>query len=304
MKRAAVTTELSLCLLASASVAQTDAPVLPTTIAPEAGKDGAPADPLATVRHPDLERLFGEGKAKEGLRIAKARLAKDPDDVELYIHTFRFLFDEGERIGEAESKSKREARYKEMLKLVETGLKLAPGHPRLLWGKGIALARLGTTRGVIGSLGNAKKIVTAWEAVIKSGYRYQSPGAREVLPCDAYLALSIIYRLVPDLWVMGAMSGVRGDLDKSLRYAKKSDRCHPGRIQAEKELGVVQLCLGKERNKPELVESGKQALQKVLNRKPVNNIDRLDLRHAEQLMEDPSLACGYSRDGQQARNKK
>ena len=72
---------------------------------------------------------------------------------------------------------------------------LQPGHPRLLWGLGIAKGRLATSRGVVASLRTAKDVEAAWLAVVESDYSYSSLNGVEVIPCDTMVALGMFYRL-------------------------------------------------------------------------------------------------------------
>lgn len=262
--------------------------------------------PLPTEADPhyDLEVLYTEDKYDEGLALAEARLAENPDDAELYWHVVRFMFEIAERYSRSDTTLDKEAHYRRMAEIADQGLAIAPDHAHLLFGKGIALGRLGTTRGVLSSLFLADDVEQAWLAVAASDYRYTSLGGEEQLPCDAYLTLGIFYRLVPDSWIVQALAGTRGSLDKSIENAKLADQCSPGRILIHKELGVAQLCQGTKTGDQALISAGMGALSKVTARVPDDPTDVIDIKHAAMLMNDPKLACGYSRDGQQDLDEK
>ena len=48
-----------------------------------------------------------------------------------------------------------------------------------------------------------------------------------------------------------------------------------------------------------MLAQGQQTLQRVLTLPAVTKKDQIDHRHAQAVIDDPSIACGYSRDGQQ-----
>jgi len=54
----------------------------------------------------------------------------------------------------------------------------------------------------------------------------------------------MVYRLVPDSFIVQMLAGTRGGLDKSRGHLEKANRCAPGRIGTMKELGVTQICKG------------------------------------------------------------
>ncbi|MBA2321486.1 MAG: hypothetical protein H0V89_10045 [Deltaproteobacteria bacterium] len=248
----------------------------------------------------DLEVLYDEGRYPEGLTAAKQARQSNPKDADLYWLQIRFMFEIAEGVSRLDKSFDKVAWYTEMLNLANLGLAIAPDHGHLLYARGIAAGRLGTTKGVLASLGSAKGIEADWQRVSSSGFAYSSIGGQEVLPCDAHLTLAIFYRLVPDWWIVQVLAGTRGDLQKSADYGAKADRCSPGRILIVKELGVSQLCLGQNTKDPAMEAAGTATLKRALTLPIVSDkTDRIDLQHVRMLLEDPSLACEYSRDGQQ-----
>jgi hypothetical protein len=249
--------------------------------------------------HYDLEVLYDEGRMDEGLERAEERLAKHPEDVDLYWHTARFMFEVGERFDRTDKSIDKVAWYEEMVRLFETGLRRDPSNAHLLFGLGVAKGRLGTTKGVLASLFMAKDVEAAWLATASSSYRYSSLRGQEQLPCDAFLCLGIFYRLVPDSFVVELIGGTRGSLEKSISYLERSDRCGPRRIGTLKELGVSQLCKGEKAKDDALVVAGRSTLLRARALPPEGDTDVTDIRHIDMLLANPKLACGYSRDGQQ-----
>lgn len=268
---------------------------------PEARADDRPGPGPVTPesKHYDLEVLYGEGRIEEGLAAARKKLAANPQDPELYRHVVRFLFEKGELVKRDDDSIDKIALYQEMYDLCNKALELDPGNAHLLFNRGIAMGRLSTTRGVLSSLFNIKHVEQDWLAAANAPYRYLALAEAEHLPCDTYLTLGIFYRIVPESWVVGALAGTRGDLDKSLAWLEKADTCRPNRIRTLKELGVTQLCIATRRDEPAMLVRGQATLSVVLGLPRAHTHSEIDKAHARMLIADPSLACAYSRDGQQ-----
>jgi len=254
--------------------------------------------PLAGEPHYDIEVLYGEGKYTEGLAAAEAKLSANPKDVDLHWMVVRYMFEVAEAFGEEEATFDKEAHYEKMITIADKGLALDPGHPHLLFGRGIARGRLGTTRGVLSSLFMAEDIEDDWTTALNSGYEYESLDGHEIMPCDVAQALGIFYRLVPEWWIVGVIAGTKGDLDKSVQLLEFADKCRGQRIHVVKELGVSRICRGQKRNQPSQVNQGLADLKRALDITPKTNSDHTDHRHIKMLIGDLDLACEYSRDGQ------
>lgn len=253
--------------------------------------------------HFDLEVMYHEGRHQDGIEACDTRIAEAPNK-DLYWLKARFMYEVGERFQRTDTTIDKEAFYQQMLDTVEQGLELAPNDPHLRFARGVAMGRLGTTRGVLSSLFMAKDVERDWLAVASSDWRYASLGGHEVLPCDAYHALGIYYRLVPDWWIVQVLAGTRGDLDKSLAFNEKSIACKPKEIQNWKELAATQLCIGTKRGDEDMIAEGKRSAEKAAALKATTDKQRTDQKHALMLRDDPSLACEYSRDGQQDLDQK
>jgi len=247
----------------------------------------------------DLELLYHEHHYTEGLEAARAALVERPDDVDLYWHTARFMFEVGERFARTDESIDKEAWYQEMLAVIERGLALSPQDPHLLFGKGVALGRYGTTRGVLTTLFVAEDVEAAWLTCAGSDYQYRSIAGEEVLPCDCFLTLGIFYRLVPDSWLVNLVAGTRGDLDSSLSWLEQASSCDPGDIGIDKELGVTQMCIAHKRDDDAMMANARATLLRTRAIPAETPNDEKDIAHIGMLLEKPAMACGYSRDGQQ-----
>ena len=248
--------------------------------------------------HWDLEVLYMSGEVKKGLEQAKAEVAANPNDADLYWHIVRFMYEVGELFDPEDKTIDRDAFYSEMLEWCDKGLVVSPGNPHIRFGRGIAMGRLGTTRGILSSLGMALDIEQDWIAAAEGGLVYATPDGKEILPCDNYQALGMYYRMVPDWWIVGVIAGVRGDMTKSVEWLEKADACSPNTIRNLKELGISQVCLGTKMGDVAMVQKGQGTLARASALPPRYEIEAIDVRHSAMVMSKPDMACEYSRDGQ------
>jgi hypothetical protein len=247
----------------------------------------------------DLELLYHQHRYLEGVEAVKKKLAENPNDVELLWHQVRFMFESGEQVSRTDASMDKEALYEEMAEISRRGLAIDPDHGHLQFALGVSLGRLGTTRGVLASLSMATPIEQTWTACKESDYRYRSIAGEEMLPCDCAHAIGIFYRLVPDSWIVELISGPRGSLQKSLENHEWANQCKADDISMLKELAVTQLCIGQNEDNNDLIIAGRANLLKIGALPASAPSDHTDQRHARQLLLEPKLACGYSRDGQQ-----
>jgi hypothetical protein len=263
-----------------------------------------PGDVSDQSAHYDLEQLYTGNRHKEGLKLAKEKHKANPDDLDLYWMISRFLFEIGERFDRNDTSVDKVALYREMVDWADRGLLKDPEHIHLWFAKGVAMGRQSTTKGILGMLWMLQDIENAFLKVAQSGYAYKSMGTGEHLPCHAYQTLGIYYRLVPDSWFVQLLAGTRGNLDDSLKWMEKANACSPGRIGMLKELAVSLQCMGHTRKESALLSRAESLYKEALSMPITTDTEVIDLKHIPMLLEDASLACGYSRDGQQERDEK
>jgi tetratricopeptide (TPR) repeat protein len=249
--------------------------------------------------HYDLEEMYTAGDYPALEAAIDERLAASPD-ADLYWMKARVMFERGELI-EKNSGVDKVAYYERMKAMADKGLELRPKDPHILFARGIANARIGTTKGVLSSLFLARTVEADWLAATTAVYA--SIEGKEALPSDAYLALGIFYRLVPDWWIVQVVAGTRGDLDKSLSFHQKAVALKPS-IDALKELGVTQLCIAERREDAAMREAGMASLDRGLAVPARSEKNRIDISHMREIKANPGLACEYSRDGQQDLDEK
>jgi hypothetical protein len=165
----------------------------------------------------------------------------------------------------------------------------------MLW-KFVAMGRQATTRGLLSAVRDAREM----DALLTRGIALQpdhrdGPGNSTL--GNLYYAGAVFYRVVPDWWWLRLFVGVRGDMDRSLDYARRAVALSHERIDYRVELGAVLLCMGTVREEPSRIAEGMAVLREARALDDYLGTDRLDKAHAATLMEAPAKACGYSRDG-------
>ncbi|MBX2799858.1 MAG: hypothetical protein KTR31_19420 [Myxococcales bacterium] len=247
-----------------------------------------------------FEELFAKRELQEGLTRINVRLRTTPDSVPLLWMKVRFMFEIAELRAD-DPEFDRSSWYPQMVDTAKRATKVAPTDPMARWWRGVAMAQLGATRGVLASLMMANSIRRDFESVAPDDATifYRSLDGYHKLPCDAYYALAQFYRLVPDRAVARALTRTKGGLDVALDYARRSTTCDPVKVQNFKELGMVQLCMAAHRSDEALRDGGVAALKHAQSLPARNGLEKMDHAHIERILADPSLACGYTRIGQQ-----
>jgi len=292
----------SLLLGATLSLASTDTPEA------EAAPAETPVSPVQAPTipgqvspdspHYDLEVLYDLGEHETGMALAKRRLDESPEDPVLAWMYVRFMYEIGENQLDRPRKG-RLAWYEEMVTVMETALERYPNDPHLHFAYSVALGRYSTTKGIMAVLRTVDDLEVALHKSIPDDFAYRSIGGAEHLPCHSYLALGVFYRLVPDSWLIKALTGTRGSLTESVRWLEMADACQPDAVQITKELAASRMCLGQKEKNEALVQTAVDGLERIPQLTNIMHSDIIDREHAKLLLEDPKMACGYSRDGQQ-----
>jgi len=188
--------------------------------------------------------------------------------------------------------------YNKMISIATDGIRYAPEKGECYFMRGLANARLATTKGIFSELFTAKSIERDWLVAVdrKSDYTTQHG---ENLQASANLALGVYYRLCPTFFLLKWMFGISGDLDKSVTYCKRAYQLDSTRIEIVKEYGVALITRGLDRKNDGDIEAGKALLRKVPTLPLRLNTDKIDIEHSKMLLNDISLCPGYSRDEQQ-----
>lgn len=165
----------------------------------------------------------------------------------------------------------------------------------MLWKFG-AMGRIGTTRGVVRSLRMAPEMRDLIERGIALRPTYRDDSMNSTLG-NLYYAGSVFYRVVPDWRWLEWLSGVRGDMDRSLEMIRQAVALDGDRIDYQVELGAVLLCYADRNDDAGARSEARRLLRRVPEMPRRIATDQVDTANAALLLDDPTLGCGYSRDG-------
>jgi len=233
---------------------------------------------------------------------------KCPDRAEVLWRTARNEYDRIERIPRDRKPPKEELvkRYKKVEKLADKCIQLDQKDGNCWLWKAVGIGRRSSTQGMLAAIPMVddmeRTLLKALE--LKPGYRAIDGTANST--ADLNSMLGIFYRVLPE-WTctfpFNEILGTCGDLDKSIEFHRKAVEMEPGRLEYHKELAISLLCRGQKRGRPQEIEEGKKILRELQSLPEIKATDGIDKEHSMMLIEDPSLACGYSRDAQQEQSK-
>jgi len=228
-----------------------------------------------------------------------------PDLAEIYWREARNIYDRLEALPREKRPGKQESikLYEQIISLADKCISLDQDDGMCWHWKGVGIGRRGSTKGVLNSLSDLRELESVMNKAetLKPSYRSENGSANAM--GDIYDAHGMLYRIVPDWFILKTLFGVRGDMAKSVEYQRKAVALEPQRIEYNKELGVSLICYGQKKNEPQALAEGRKYLQKIENLPIMKNSDRVDKEHARILLANPDLACGYSRDAQQVQSK-
>ncbi len=167
--------------------------------------------------------------------------------------------------------------------------------PCMLW-KFVSMGRQATTRGLLSAMKDAREMDWLLRRGIELEPTHQDFEGNNTLG-NLYYAGSVFYRVVPDWFWMRWVAGVRGDKARSLSYARRAVELSAIRVDYRVELGASLLCYGTSNRDDEAIIEGKAVLKRAQGLDDYLPTDHLDKSHARILIDQPELACGYSRDG-------
>lgn len=260
-----------------------------------------------TIEEGSYERCFhkadediGKFKFEESMKYCEEALKYKPND---YLVRAMICLDEYEiaeklDINKPEDKERKIQLYNDMLKVAEEGMKCAPDKGECYFMRGLANARIATTKGILSQLFTAKQIQDDWLVAVDRKSDYTTPNG-ENLQASSCLALGVYYRLCPSFFLLRWMFGISGDLDKSVYYCKKAYDLDSTRIEIVKEYGVALITRGLDKDNQTDVEMGKNYLHEVPTLRLRLDTDSVDIAHSRMLLNDISLCPGYSRDEEQ-----
>lgn len=236
----------------------------------------------------------------EGVLSCRKALKYNPGDslARAFICLCLYEVAEGLDLRKKETKARKYRLYGLMKKVANEGIKAQPHKGECYFFRGLAVARLATTDGILSSLQTAKSVELDWLRAARATSAYVSPTG-ERLRASSYVALGAYYRLCPSFFLIQMSFGISGDINKSVRYCEKALALEPNRIEIVKELGVSLITRGLQKNNKKEIERGKAYLRQVAGMKIRLKTDYIDKEHCKMLLRNINLCPEYSRDQQQ-----
>lgn len=111
---------------------------------------------------------------------------------------------------------------------------------------------------------------------------------------NLYYAAAAFYRVLPEWRWLEWVIGVRGDKRRSLEYIRKANEISAARVDYRVALGATLLCVGVDKNEPNLVGEGARVLGRVADLPVRLETDLHDRKIAAVLLSEPGRACGYT----------
>lgn len=243
---------------------------------------------------------IGKFEFEESLKNCQEALKYKPND---FLIRAMMCLDEYEiaeklDIHKSADKEKKIELYTTMLKTAEEGIKCAPEKGECYFMRGLANARMATTKGILSQLFTARQIEKDWLVAVNRPSDYTTPNG-ENLQASSCVALGVYYRLCPSFFLLKWIFGISGDLDKAVLFCKKAYELDPTRIEIVKEYGVPLITRGLDKENNGDIEAGKDFLRKVPTLPLRLDTDSVDIVHSKMLLNDISLCPGYSRDEEQ-----
>lgn len=184
----------------------------------------------------------------------------------------------------------------------ERCLKIEPDNAVCKLFLGSAIGSIGTIDGVFASMRNAEDVERLWSEVTEADYDFFFyPGIS--MQGSVRYGLGIFYRLVPDIWLVDLLFGVRGSLTDSVTMHREGIGLDQTNECSELMLAASLVCKAEaKRSSPEGKEGFERLEQLIVNDKknPTENITlRVCVKDAKKLLETPGNACGYTTSKQQ-----
>ncbi len=250
----------------------------------------------------ELQAQWREGRDLEiaeqfmaAAKLHEALVEARPQSAYAYWKVSRNLWRHAEQLP-VDAKAERMALFEQADVWASRGLEVDPEcAPCMLWKFG-AMGRIATTRGVMASLGMGREMRGLLERGIALEPSFADTPDNSTLG-NLYYASAVFHRVVPEWMWLQWLVGVKGDLDHSLEMIRSAVDLAPRRIDYLVEYGAVLQCYGDRRSESWAEKEAKRVLERATALEPSGGTDAIDQEHARTLIDDPSKACGYSRDG-------
>jgi tetratricopeptide (TPR) repeat protein len=205
----------------------------------------------------EADEHLGKFEFEASLKSCESALGYKPDDFLIRAMMCLDCYEIAERLDvhKSEDKDKKIELYTKMIKIAEEGIKCAPDKGECYFMRGLANARMSTTKGILSQLFTAKQIEKDWLVAVDRKSDYVTPNG-ENLQASSCLALGVYYRLCPTFFLLKWLFGISGDLDKAVDECRKAYDLDSTRIEIVKEYGVVLITRGLDKDNTKDIEGG------------------------------------------------
>ena len=244
------------------------------------------------------EKLWLDGNYSESDKILDSVISKCPTLAAPYWRKARNIFDriDSTPVDRLPHRGDLEARFDQMIALADKCIDLEPANGCCWEYKGIGLGQKLAVANMLFALRQVDEVEKIFHKAESLRPDYRSVNGRADALGDIYDALGRFYRMTIDSKLMKKMSGVQGDLGKSVKYMRKALALEPNKVTYNLQLGVSLICYGYRDKEPAAVDEGKKYLEKVAELPVVKYSDPEEKVHARVLLRHPELACSYKRE--------
>ncbi len=200
----------------------------------------------------------------------------------------------------ASSYYKDPSNFAEARQLLDDGMNAAkvclgkrPEHPLCKFFYASNLAKISAIDGIIASLKHGPLIHQLWTEVLSSGYDLQFRPSSSLQGSVRY-GMGLFHRLVPDLWIVNLIFGIRGNIDTSIQFHREGlalDREDPC---ARMMLATALLCKNKGQKEGRLYGEAKELLEIASRQKPTDFNQQICVKDAPKILAEPKMSCGYT----------
>ena len=157
---------------------------------------------------------LGKYEFEESIKDCESALKYKPNDFLMRAMMCLDYYEIAERLDvkKSDDKDKKIEIYNTMIQIAEKGIACAPDKGECYFMRGLANARMATTKGVLSQLFTAKQIEKDWLVAVNRKSDYVTPNG-ENLQASSCLALGVYYRLCPTFFLLKWIFGISGDLE-------------------------------------------------------------------------------------------
>lgn len=240
-------------------------------------------------------RLEYSGQFRAAGDAYERLLAKEPDRAEAAWRAARAYWQFGEEVT-PEAFEEAAEWFERADALAAKGLLADPRCGECALWKYASMGRLVEHRGSLWAARHASDLRDLLELGIAARPSHRDPDGNSTL-ANLYYSSAIFYRMVPEWFWLPLVVGVKGDTERALADIQLALEISGDRVDYHVEHGAVLLCRAKREHDKLAGKAGVRVLEKAIKMAPKQSSDVIDLRYAELLIQDPSGACGFTRQG-------